>query len=210
MHLRILVIAVFLMAALVACESDPGRTRSVRRPQKSTTHAAPNKDRKPLERRPTPPQGVGYVNAGLHGVDKAHIRRAVRDLKELGFWKELTEHVVRVRISSRPGEYRILEDGRLADSIMTTQVGGRFSGVWCDVLIYSTALVQDIAQQEIYWAEGRLAAPPPDLRDFWAVILAHELAHCSPRGQKGEAYSTIWEGRVLAALGRARVGSPGS
>lgn len=204
----ILALAAFTVATSVACERDPASTRAVPRPEKSATHAAPGEERTPRKRGPTPPKGVGYVNAGLNAADRANIRRAVRDLKELGFWTELTEHVVRVTISSRPGEGRILEDGRLADAVMTIQVGGRFPGAWCDVLIYSTALVRDIAQQEAYWAEGRLSAPPPDLRDFWAVILAHELAHCSPRGQKGEGYSTRWEGRVLDALGAARLGSP--
>ena len=203
-------VAVAVLALMLgACEvDDDGSTRSEAGPRRTRSASPETRESRPQRRRPTRPEKVGYVNAGLTAADRAHIGRAVRDLEELGFWKELTAHVVRVKIASRPGVGRILEDERLADSIMTVEVTGPWRGMWCDVLIYSTALAEDIEQQAVYYSEGRLSAPPPSLREFWAVILAHELAHCSPRGQRGEAYSTKWEGRVLRALGRARVGSP--
>ncbi|HVL64406.1 MAG TPA: hypothetical protein VM573_04455, partial [Actinomycetota bacterium] len=42
---------------------------------------------------------------------------------------------------------------------------------------------------------------PPTRRQFWAAILAHELAHCRP-GQPGERFAYSWTGKAFDALGR--------
>lgn len=159
------------------------------------------------ERKKTRPKRLLVRNLGLTQADRRSVDRAVADLKGLGYWRDLTKHVASVVVATRPGAGRVPDDGHLADAIMNVQLG-RHPGYVCDVMIFSHALEEDVAQQEIYYAEGRLPAPAPTLRQFWAVILAHELAHCSERGQKGEAYSSSWERRVLDAFDSSRLGTP--
>jgi hypothetical protein len=137
-------------------------------------------------------------------------RRAIADLKRLGFWKPLTKKIHGIRVTSRQRSLTIPTDGHLADSLWTYYKDDK-TGEWgdlCDVLFFTRAVKNDVANQRAYWAEGRLAHPPPTLRQFWAVLLGHEIAHCSKRGQKGEAWSTRWESRILAGYGIDRIGSP--
>ena len=209
--LRVLGVTVALFLVAPACDGirsdDPRVARRHKRPGAS---AGAKKDPDgPRKRRATKPAGVHVENEGLTPADRRLVRRAVEDLKELGFWRELTSHVASVQINTRPGPERIPRDGRLADALMTVRLG-RHAGYSCDIVIFSEALTNDVANQAVYYSEGRLAAPPPTLRQFWAIILAHELAHCSPRGQRGEAYSSRWERRVLEAFGRSRLGTPGT
>lgn len=159
----------------------------------------------PQERARTQPRRAKLTITAL-GRDRLRSRRAVADLKKLGFWPRLTGKVTEVVISTRAGRGSMPKDGHLADAIRTVQVGKR-PGYVCDVMIYSTALADDVFRQAGYYSSGSIQAPPPTLREFWAMILAHELAHCSERGQRGEAYSTGWERRVLAAYGADRLGS---
>ncbi len=201
------VLALLLLAA--ACEGEgSNRPRSLR--PRTTTEASlarERNDRPPHKRRPTDPKVVHLENAALTEADRRRVRRAVADLERLGFWRELTSHVASVTIATRPGPERVPPDGHLADAVMNVRLG-RHPGYTCDIMIFSQALEDDVANQTTYYSEGRLAAPPPTLRQFWAVILAHELAHCSKRGQRGEAYSTKWEQRVLDAFGASRIGTP--
>ena len=146
-------------------------------------------------------------NLGLSVEDRRRVDRAVADLKELGFWKRLTRPVETVVVSTRPGASRAPRDGHLADAVRNVQLGRR-PGYVCDVMIYSQALVDDVARQAVFYDQGRLSAPPPTLRQFWAVILAHEVAHCSDAGQRGESHSTRWERRVLEGYGASRLGTP--
>ena len=159
------------------------------------------------ERGRTRPEKVQVTNAARTEEDRRRVDRAVQDLRLLGFWPRLTKHVVAVTISTRPGEASIPKDGHLADA--QRYVRSKPTLDWaCHVRIYSQALADDVDRQGVYYSEGRLASPPPTVRQFWAVIVAHEVGHCSPRGQRGEAYSTLWEERVLDAFGRGRLGSP--
>lgn len=203
-----------LVIGAAACD-DATRRRALSVSSPTPTPELRNDDGVPQGRPETQPATtlnvVRYITRGPADSEEARrIARAVRDLRELGYWKELTAHVVRVAIAGRPGAGRVPRDGRLAQAVSTLHTTGRYPGSWCEIAIFPHALEEDIERQAVYYSQGRLAAPPPSLREFWAVILAHELAHCSPRGQKGEAYSTEWEARVLAAFGRARVGSPSS
>ncbi|MDQ3986177.1 MAG: hypothetical protein M3280_06720, partial [Actinomycetota bacterium] len=129
------------------------------------------------------------------------------DLKDLKMWDDLTDHIDFIRISTRPGIERIPLDGHLADSLFTGLIRRGRDGTLCDVYMYSEAIARDVTSQQTLYSYGRLSAPPPSLREFWAVVLAHEVAHCSQRGQQGELRSGRWERRVLDAYGADRAGS---
>ena len=212
--------AVLLLLAATACESDrtnpqvseatpsvskvdPGRS-----PEKQKKSDSRKKNQKRRhERRRTHPEKAKITNLGLTRADRKRVDKAVSDLKDLGFWRELTKHVVQVNVATRPGLERIPEDGHLADAIMNVQLEPR-AGYVCEIMIFSDALANDVTDQLGFYLDGRLSTPPPTLRQFWAVILAHEVGHCSPKGQKGEAHSTEWEQKVLAAFHTTRLGTP--
>ena len=219
---RILALVALATLALASCEAGERDDGGVAAPSVDASEGdrsgpsgrtdgsqpGPSKDPSPggpRERARTEPRRAKLTITAL-GRGRLRSRQAVADLKKLGFWPPLTRHVTEVVISTRAGRGSIPEDGHLADAIMNVQLGNR-PGYVCDVMIFTTALADDVGRQEGYYSTGSLQAPPPTLREFWAVILAHELAHCSERGQRGEAYSTRWEKRVLAAYDSARLGS---
>jgi hypothetical protein len=170
------------------------------------TKAGSSAESSPKKRPRTKPR-MFVANKALSERDRVRIRRAVKELKRLGFWKDLTRHLWQVRVSSRPGAQRIPPDGHLADSVYQLhRVRGTHLEPVCDIFFYSRALKLDVERQAEAEAAGALTEPAPGLGQFWAVVLAHELAHCTTRGQKGEAYSTRWEDRVLDAYGAGRLG----
>ena len=204
------VLALFLMGLIVAgCEDAEERDRSAATRSSPRVGDHQEKERNEggvRERERTRPAGVPVENLALNRADRRAVDRAVEDLKRLGFWRRLTRQVESVIVSTRPGAGNVPEDGHLADAIRNVTLG-RPPGYTCDVMIFSHALERDVALQRVYYAQGRLPHPAPTLRQFWAVILAHELAHCTDRGASGEGYSTTWERRVLEAYGAARLGS---
>ena len=212
----LLVCVAMVVYGMTGCDSSgsetgPGSAQTSTRPRtepRGSPSVADSDGPRKKARRPTPPGPAEVSTLAIGDEDHRRVKRAVADLKKLHFWKPLTKHVVEVNIRTRPGVDRIPRDGHLADALLNAQLG-RNKGRVCDIVIYSEALVQDVDRQLGYYYEGRLGASPPSLRQFWAVILAHEMAHCTPRGQKGEAFSTIWERRILAAYETARLGTPG-
>lgn len=199
-----LVTAVLVTAG---CSEDV-RLRSVPEDRRSTPGNVPEetKPRQPKKRKKTRPPKLRIDNQGQTRGDRARVESAIRTLQRLGFWDDLTRHLVLVIVRTRPTESRIPKDGHLADSLFTVDIGPGPDGLVCDVLIFSQALEDDVALQGTYYEQGSLGAPPPSLRQFWAVILGHELAHCTDKGQEGEERSTRWERRILAAMGVTRAG----
>ena len=136
------------------------------------------------------------------GGDRGRVDRAIEDLQTLGFWRPLTRHLYYLRIGSRPGVESIPEDGHLADALFSARFDRRGSGLFCDIVIFVAAIDADRARWAAYYAAGR-QRPPPSRRQFWAGVLAHELAHCRP-GPHGERVAERWEERVLTALQRGK------
>lgn len=188
-------------------DTSPSATLDSPGPRRSPEKQKRNDEKRSRKRGRTRPRKVQVSNLGLTRMDRKQVDQAVTDLKELGFWRDLTKHVVHVKIATRPGLERIPEDGHLADAIQNVQLDPR-PGFVCDIVIFSEALTNDVTDQQGFYLDGRISTPPPTLRQFWAVIVAHEVGHCSPKGQKGEAHSTKWEQRVLAAFHTSRLGTP--
>lgn len=132
------------------------------------------------------------------GRSKAHVRRAIRDLRQVGLWDRLTRHLYAVKFGSRNGRENVPDDGHLADVYLTARVDGEFGGSFCDVRFYPTAMTDDLDRWATYHAQGLMDAPP-SLRQFWGAIMVHELAHCMP-GPKGEKAAGEWEERALVRL----------
>jgi hypothetical protein len=181
---------------LAACTSDPERRLRVEKPRMDvgpTSTPAEAEERPSLERRGAKVENVAF------GRSRGHARRAIKDLKEIGLWRRLTDHLYVVKIGSRLGRESIPEDGHLADAILTAQVDEQGGGSLCDIRFYPTAMGDDLVRWAQYYSQNLLPEPAPTVRQFWGAILAHELAHCLGDG-KGEPIAERWEDRALRGL----------
>jgi hypothetical protein len=132
------------------------------------------------------------------GDSKQLVRRAINDLKDLGFWDDLTDHLYVLKISTRPGPDRIPDDKHLADAFLTGQIDETTAGSLCDLMFFPDAMVADLVRYDDYYNRGLLPDPTPTLRQFWASIVGHELGHCLDHG-RGEPTAERWERKVLTA-----------
>jgi hypothetical protein len=203
-----LTIALLVLSACSSEEPHRSARPSTEKPKAEKSVERPHK-KKIKKRKPTGPEKARVVNDALGAAGRL-TRQAIDDLKEMGYWDDLTKKIYAVRISSRGDPLDVREDGRLGDSLWTYYKDERTGelGDLCDVLLFTQAVKDDVARQAAYYAQGRLDHPAPTLEQFWTVLLGHEIAHCSNGGQKGEAHSTRWESRILAGYGIDRVGSP--
>jgi hypothetical protein len=187
MHAAILAGTCALMAA--ACEPAPER----RAERPATTPAG----EPGVQRRP--PSRSARVVVTANGPARDLVRRSVADLRRLHYWRSLTSHLDEIALSTRSGTASIPEDGHLADAFLT--VTGNASGALCDIRFYPAAIARDLRRQARFYSAGQLAERPPNLRQFWVSILAHELAHCLPHEnffrQRGEPIARAWEHRAL-------------
>ena len=134
--------------------------------------------------------------------ERRWIDRAVADLRDLGFWTRLTDDLDVVEIGSREGRENVPSDGHLADSLLTGEVtDGRTTAV-CDVMFYATAVVDDLRRWHRFYEKDRIDARPPSEREYWAVLLGHELTHCLARNS-GEKAAGRWEWRIRRAFKKA-------
>ncbi|MFN2526588.1 MAG: hypothetical protein ABR505_10075 [Actinomycetota bacterium] len=168
----------------------PRATRSVVPPRVGSAQRAPT---------------VRIENLAL-GKSRARVAAAVASLKEIELWRRLTRHLYIVRLGSRPGVGDVPDDRHLADAYLRAQIDEGGAGGVCDIMFYPRALKDDLQRATDYYSQG-LGGPPPALEDFWAAILAHELAHCLPyKTKKGvareapEPLAERWEARVLRRL----------
>ena len=148
--------------------------------------------------------GPRIENAAL-GASHRRAADAIRDLRRLGYWDSLTAHLYTVRVSTRSST--VPGDAHLADSLYTAVIDDAGRGLLCDIVVFPRAVKEDIARQRLYESQGRLGAPLPTLRQFWAVVLGHELAHCARGGRPGEKLSLRWERRILRGLREEKVSS---
>jgi hypothetical protein len=132
------------------------------------------------------------------GACKRRVNQAVADLKAIGLWDDLTNHLYVVNIQSRPGTTNIPDDGHLADAFLTAQIDDQGSGGLCSIMFFPAAVQGEYAELLAYAAE-QPTYQAPSLRHFWASILGHELGHCF-KGQPGEDVARRWEHRVLEEL----------
>jgi hypothetical protein len=130
-------------------------------------------------------------------ASRHRIAGAMSDLKDLGLWGQLTRHLDRLRLRSRTGRVNVPRDGHLADSFYRSLGAG--GGRFCRVTFYPRAMRDDLARQRFYYSEGQLAGAPPEMDQFWTMILAHELTHCRDR-RRGEKIALRVEARVLELL----------
>jgi hypothetical protein len=157
----------------------------------------------PSKRSATRPHHARVLFLAL-GEPALRLHQAERDLKKVGIWDRLTEHLYEVKVAVRPGRSHIPQDRHLADAYPSAVAAPGGFGSLCDIAIYPAAIANDLARWRRYHAAGRLEAIPPDnLRQYWGSILAHELAHCLDHGS-GEQSAERWERKALDGLrGRA-------
>ncbi len=190
---------VALLLCLVGCDTpaSPGAARSSPTP---TISAGPT-SAEPAARPPTEKPALRlFVDS--EGAARRRVERAIRDLKSVSLWRRLTRHLFILRIETRSGK-RVPEDGHLADAGLAVHVDPMGAGLFCYIRIWPAALERDLANQRVYYSEGRLGFVPPSDRIFWASILGHELGHCQSRHEvTPEDVALEWENRVRDLLSR--------
>ena len=144
------------------------------------------------------PPGTVVENVA-QGKSEKRLRRVIRDLKAVGLWRPLTRHLYKVKFDSRLGAVSIPDDGHLADALLTAAFDPEAQGRLCDVMFFPNAIAQDLDRWRLYYQQGTTLHPPPTLRQMWAGVTAHELAHCFPGGP-GEKFARKWERRALRRL----------
>jgi hypothetical protein len=186
------VIAVLVLLALAAgaCNDEP----------RDAPVAHPSPHGSPSQRDITRPERAKVLFRAT-GEPARRLRRAERDLKEVGLWRRLADHLYEVRVAVRPGRSDIPEDRHLADAYPSAVAAPGGYGSLCDIVFYPAAIAADLARWRRLHAQGLLGPPPATLQQYWGSILAHELAHCLGNG-KGEAAAQHWEAVARERLRR--------
>ncbi len=185
------------LTLLLSCSGSPSSPPGDARPAPRPYSSEQATEHRGLTR---PDEAV--VDNHSRGRYRRATTRAIRDLRAISFWEDLTRELFVVSLNVRPGRRFVPQDAHLADAFRTLDIRGRHAGVLCDVTFYPTAMSDDLARWRSYYQRGLIAEPPPTERQLWAAILAHELAHCLKKGN-GEKAAQGWEERALAALRRA-------
>jgi hypothetical protein len=192
---RIAALGLVALVLLSACDNDSDPEPQ---PQPNPQSESPG----PAERARTNPTKPRIDNVA-QGLSRRELARALRDLRRLGVWKRLTKHLYAIQIDSRLGLDTAPDDGHLADAYSTVLVEEGSRGLYCDLMFWPSAIRADLARWKGYWANGQIDREPPTLRQYWAALLGHELAHCLP-GRHGEDLASDWEERIVERLRRAR------
>lgn len=190
-------VCAILLAGMLAVGCSAAREDGVR--------ARPSSPSKPSEepenRGITKPDRLLVQNVAF-GASRGSVDQAIADLKEVGLWRPLTAHLYAVKLASRLGRDNVPRDGHLADAYLSVQIDGDVGGGLCDIMFFPTAMRDDLRRWQTYNDQGLLDEPAPSWRQFWAAIMAHELAHCL-QGRNGETAALEWEERALAAVREA-------
>jgi hypothetical protein len=181
-------LSIGLLALLVSCQI------SIEPPPSRPPDPAPRVD---VPKRPaTQPELI--VRNEAFGNSKKRLAFAIDELKRLGFWNDLTGHLLVLKLGSRLGLENVPQDEHLADASSTGIVEGDEIGALCDLMFYATAIRNDLERIRAYYAQGLADAKPATLSHYWVAILAHELTHCLPRAH-GESAARKAEDAVREA-----------
>jgi hypothetical protein len=191
------ILAAFLVATMASCDVKGSRTPDARTPTPTVSPTAAER---------TPSVELPKIDNRASGKARGRVVKAIRDLKTTPYWDRLTKHLYVVSIGSRPGRQYVPDDGHLAEARAFPFADDDGGGRLCDITFFPTAIDDDRRLQAHYFEQGLLDRGPATLRDFWASILGHELAHCLVRKENGlpaltpEPVAKRWEKKVLAAL----------
>lgn len=180
-------LSIIALVAFVSCQVVTERP--------AVAPTAPLRSETP-QRPPTEPEL--RVDNEAFGYSRKRLRFAISELKRLGLWRKLTDHLFVIDLGSRLGTQNVPEDQHLADASSTGTVEGDQMGALCDLMFYTTAIRHDLDRWRGFYAQGLAKEEPPTLEHYWVMLLAHELTHCLPR-HHGEAAARRAEDQVRAA-----------
>lgn len=180
-------LSIALLTLLVSCQGAIDRPSAA--PEQPIRSEAP-------QRPPTEPEL--RVTNDAFGNSQERLRHAIAELKRLGFWHELTDHLFVIDLGSRLGTANVPKDQHLADANSTGTVEGDQMGALCDLMFFTTAIRQDLDRWRGYYEQGLADTEPPTMEHYWVMLLAHELTHCLPR-KHGETAARRAEERVREA-----------
>ncbi len=205
-------IAVLVLATLTltACQTNEGATAAG--PSPSPTPSASGLTVDQGGRSVPGPNGVRLVFETSR-FEQKKFQRAVRDLSKVHVWRRLVRGIELVELETHPGA-RSVAGVHLADASLNHTLVEGDAVVVCDIRFYPRAIRQEL---RLWRRIGSLGATPAEWRDynendvfdetapkesdFWAAILAHELAHCHV-GPHGEREARNWEFKTMRRLTR--------
>ena len=141
------------------------------------------------------PGGAVLENQTLSAHTHRRMARGVADLKTLGLWDDLTDHLFVVRVTTREGLGSAPADGHLAQALLQRRYTEEGAGELCYIVFFTDAIARDLP----LLAGGVDRIDAGFIRRYWSSILAHELAHCLDGGS-GEDVAREWERRVFDEL----------
>src|SRR5687767_8533991 len=112
-----LVLAFVLTMGVAACEgSEPGPSGSPLREPSATQEPSTGPEGRPrAARAPSVPARPKVYFGELDGW-LPEIETAISDLKNVGYWDDLTDHLYRIDLRVRPGRSNVPKDRHLADA----------------------------------------------------------------------------------------------
>lgn len=138
-------------------------------------------------------------------------QRAIRDLVKVNVWKKLTKGLYSIEMETHPGA-RSQAGVHLADAVLNHTLVDNQPEVVCDIRFYPLAIRQELRiwarikelgvtprRWRDYNSNGVFDETAPAKNDFWAAILAHEIAHCLV-GPHGEKAAQEWEYKTMRRL----------
>jgi hypothetical protein len=126
------------------------------------------------------------------------IEQAIADLKAIEFWDDLTNDLYIVQIQTRPLDDQIPDDRHVADAVLQARADEGGKGVACVIRFFVPPMMSSLENMDEAFERG-LIPRVPTVRQFWAQVFAHELAHCIGGGQP-EDVAQLWEWTTLERL----------
>ncbi len=117
----------------------------------------------------------------------------------MGLWKRLiADDLYVIAIGAREGEARVPDDRHLAEAALTGFIDDDGFGGYCAITFYPVAVQLDLGTLRRGVELGYFETAPT-MRQMWAGVLGHELAHCF-NWDGGEPFAERWEDRTIEAL----------
>ena len=143
---------------------------------------------------PTVPDLELVVDGDTKGVRL--VKKGIGDVKRIGLWRPLTRDVDVIAMTAFDERWRVPPKGHLADAVLQATDENGVLQIRCDIQYYSHSIAKQLDVFRYDASFGLGLDRPRSLRELYAAVVAHELAHCLP-GPHGEKVAQRWERKAV-------------